>query len=526
MTRIVVGVSPPEESARLARLLEALELAYPVRFEPRHPGEWAGLRAVVLIGSEAEQCRAAGTGLSLFMSASKRPDRQARPLRIEFATSSQLAQPLQGRALEETKFDQPVPVEVHHGEAVLASCSGAPIWVTRRRRNASRHRVSYPIEELEPNEPLRDRLHGGRFISLLPLVHFLREITTTAAWVQPPLRAAFMIDDPNLHWPSYGHLRFSDVARDAERHAYHLATATIPLDGWLVHPGAVQVFRESTHVSLLIHGNNHVKAELTQPSSEAEAAPLLAQALRRVAALERRSGVSVDRVMVAPHGVCSAMTMRAMVRIGFESICYSWRSRKTAVSGWEVGDFVAGLPLIPRVPLVDSDAEVVFLAFLGQPVVLYGHHTDLASGLGVLSEAARAMTSMGDVRWISLGDICRSNFETMEAGTTQRIRLFSRRVIVMPSEGIEELSVEVPATHDEASVETVVFRERDHVPVAQSLTDRVAHFPVSGTGPVEVSLVASEPIDANEVPNPPWRPWPLLRRTLSEARDRLHPAKR
>ncbi len=133
-------------------------------------------------------------------------------------------------------------------------------------------------------------------------------------WQDAPTRASFIIDDPNLHWPSYGHVRFPELALDAAENGYHVAFGTIPLDAWLVHPGVARLFRENRHVlSLLVHGNDHLREELNRPRSDREALALLAQALQRVTALERRAGVGVSRVMVAPHGLCGEQMMRAML---------------------------------------------------------------------------------------------------------------------------------------------------------------------------------------------------------------------
>ena len=85
-----------------------------------------------------------------------------------------------------------------------------------------------------------------------------------------------------------------------------------PGSSTLEWPGS---FGENRHVlSLLVHGNDHVREELNRPRSDPEALALLAQALQRVAALETRAGVGVSRVMVAPHGLCTEQMMRAMLR--------------------------------------------------------------------------------------------------------------------------------------------------------------------------------------------------------------------
>src|SRR5437588_776228 len=82
------------------------------------------------------------------------------------------------------------------------------------------------------------------FVALLALVHFLREVSAEHRWTPPPLRASFIVDDPNLHWPSYGFLRYRELVAHADAHGYHVALATVPLDGWFAHPAAARLLRE------------------------------------------------------------------------------------------------------------------------------------------------------------------------------------------------------------------------------------------------------------------------------------------
>ena len=112
-------------------------------------------------------------------------------------------------------------------------------------------------------QTLRDHLCPGSFMGLLPLLHFLGQLLGDQGWKLPAPRAAFVIDDPNLHWPSYGFLKYPQLAEHASRHGYHLAFATVPLDGWRVDARAVATMREHpAALSLLIHGNDHVAREL------------------------------------------------------------------------------------------------------------------------------------------------------------------------------------------------------------------------------------------------------------------------
>ena len=251
---------------------------------------------------------------------------------------------------------------------MLASCGREVLW----RRSDSVDRVVLAPDELESNDSLRDSLVPGRWLSLLPLVHFLRGVTSEVGWNLPPTRALFIVDDPNLHWWSYGFMDFREVAADAENAGYHVAVATIPLDAWFVHPGVSDLFRDRRRVlSLLFHGNDHTREELNRRRTDEEAAAILAQALRRVEAMERRTQLRLSRLMVAPHGLCSEQMMRAMMLSGFEGLCYAWaspRSTDRPLAGWEPADFLAGgLPVLTRLPLRDS-AMISFCGrFLANP---------------------------------------------------------------------------------------------------------------------------------------------------------------
>ena len=221
-------------------------------------------------------------------------------------------------------------------------------------------------------------------------------MTKTTSWTPPPLRAAFIIDDPNLHWPSYGYVDFLDLARHAHAHRYHASMAIIPLDLWYFDRRAVRIFRESAaELSLVVHGNDHVRAELAQPRPEREALGLVAQALCRVSRFERRTGLQIDRVMVPPHGDCNDTMFDALARAGFDALSWSPKP-SSAISGWEVADVApGGLPSIPRTLLGDRD-DLPFRAYLDQPIVLEGHHTDLADGLDLLQEAAGDVNGLGE----------------------------------------------------------------------------------------------------------------------------------
>jgi len=392
---------------------------------------------------------------------------------VRFTSHELLERPLRGRGLLEDRAPGRSALPIASGDSVLATVAGRPVWWGNE--NTDRYVSVFPTEELQEGETLREHLRAGRFMGLVPLLHFLRVLCPELNRSEEPLLASFVIDDPNLHWPSYGFIKYADLIRHASTHRYHVGLAMVPLDGWLVNRRAASLVRaNSAFLSLLVHGNDHIARELGRLSTDRNAEPAVGQALRRVAGFERRSGVVVRRVMVPPHGACSEAALRAMFKLGFEAACmsnpYPWRDRLPAPSplvGWRPVEMVAGgFPVLPRYHIDRPREELVFRALLRQPLILYGHHWDLAQGLEVLEQAAEDVNRLGDVRWGPLDWI---------AGRTRPIHAQAE----LPDRSLES----------------------DGLP----------------------GLAAKRwPIPARQWPIPA-KPWPIARRLLVEGRDRLRP---
>ncbi len=379
-------------------------------------------------------------------------------------------------------------------------------------------------------ETLREYLKAGRFMGLLPLVHFLGEVAGEEGWSVPAPRASFVVDDPNLHWPSYGYLKYRELIAHAGRHGYHMSFATVPLDRWWVDPRAAALVRENgAALSLLMHGNDHVAQELGRLSSDREAECEIAQALRRTAALERRSGVEVERVMVPPHSACSEEALRAMFALGIEAACvnqsYPWREglpAPTPLGEWYPAELVAGgLPILLRSPLVDAREDFAFRALLGQPLILYGHHWDFAEGLDILEQAARDINSLGDVRWGPLGAIARESCATRRVGETLFVRMHARRIAIEVPVGVSELRVLAPEPLGGAG-----WRRLAHGGSVASMAfegglGASEPIPIEVPGTIELTLVPDRPLDPALVPARGPRPWSLMRRVMVEGRDRV-----
>ncbi len=521
-----VGVFPGAELSRRSRLFSALSEAFPdVLFESRDAGAYAALDALVEFGGSGQASAAAMAGVrALATLETEGEDGAAAP--FEITPVEAVDRRLRGRGFADRRLGADLaPLEIP-GSKPIAAAAGGPLWVRRGPLDVA----ALAPAELDVAEPLRSRLCATRSLALLPFVELLRSLTASDGWRPPPLRATFLLDDPNLHWPSYGYLSLPAVAAHAERHGYHLALAMVPLDARLNHPGAVSLLRRHRSLSLLVHGNDHFGGELGREVTEEEALAVASQALRRIAAFERRTGVAVPRVMVPPHETCSEPMARALVRTGFDAITMtrpypwaaapaSWLAAPPAAGstvGWWPADSAPDLPpVLLRHPVASplySPAEVALRAYLDQPLILYGHHDDLRDGLDLLAERTAEVESLGEIRWASMGEIAAANFSARQVGEQLLVRPHSRRLSVEIPTGVSTLVVEPAGTREDESVLSGGVRAGLGEPIS-----------VSGRERVELALESPNAVSPSQVAPPRREIRRLARRVAGEAHDRLTP---
>jgi hypothetical protein len=532
-----VGVMPAHERRARGKLFDALEQALDVRFDGRELGEHDGLDAVLLLPAAADRAATLPTWLPRMVAAREEraplrwsplePNAPACGPRIALAQRRPVDVRLRGERLCDAGLAQVPALVTQDGDRVLAERDDDAVWLSRAEGPGRADVVAIAPSELADEECLRERVRNGRFLAVVALVDFLRDVCRNL-WQAPPLRACFLFDDPNLHWRSYGHLRYPELVAHADRHDYHVALATVPLDGWFVHPATAKLFRtRSDRLSLLVHGNNHTRLELARATGPDERRALLAQAMRRIAAFEGRSGIPVARVMAPPHGVCSAEVARELVPTGFEALCISrpfpWLARRgrpwlskprgaSPLTGWGPASIVSGgLPVILRRGFGDPDEDLALRAFLDQPLIVYGHHGDVREGLGRLEELSARIRRLGDVHWMSPREMLATNAETRHEGDVLRVRMFSRRATLDVPPGVARLSVD--------------FQPLDGQPEADEI-ESVSDLDGTDGRTVELRLLRADAHDVDRIATPPLRRWAIARRLLSESRDRLSPAYR
>lgn len=450
-------------------------------------------------------------------------------VQVKFSDVEQVPWPFRGRTLESEVSIAPCRLELEADEIVLAACDGQPVWTVALRQGRSVFRSAFPLLELAEDGSFALAFSDQAFVQNLPLLHLLRHVGAGVMGEVPPLRAAFMFDDPNLHWPTYGCIDYREVVERARKNHYHVSFATIPLDTWFTHRTAADIFRRHPDaISLLVHGNNHSKNELARQRQASDREALVSQALERIVGLERSTGLKVCRVMVPPHGGCSADMLGALAGAGFEGACISAgsliahnpRAGWISTLGFHPAETIQGCAVLPRAAFTGRARNAALIcAYLGRPIVLRGHQDDLKHGIELLDELAGFVNGLGDVAWTNLSSLMRLSYRyRMEADTCHLTPLAPRVDFDVPASAQRVVVAPAPGHRDGGSFLISSTAGSARVRAGES-------WPLAGGESQRIRLVRDTQPRPADPPRTPRTPASLiLRRLLTEGRDRFLPA--
>jgi hypothetical protein len=193
--------------------------------------------------------------------------------------------------------------------------------------------------------------------------------------------------------------------------------------------------------------------------------------------------------------------------------------------------------MLLRADFTHSREDLVLRAFLGQPLILYSHHDLFEHGLERLAEAAAFINGLGETRWGSLAQIARTSAETRVVDGALDVRMLTARAEIEVPAGVHELRVDAGALAPGSGARLLV---RSVSGSARNGSARNgAHGGVLSPAPVDMDAQSGTPVPVNAgerielrlepvglpaVPVPPLRLRPILRRLVTEGRDRAQGA--
>jgi hypothetical protein len=524
--KIRVAVAPATEYELRRRLFDMLSSQLEVSFEPHIPGDYQGQGLIALNGGADAAREAFLHNISCYEVVLSQPIPVAAQSSITFSSSAAVHHAFRGKTLTDSSLIN--LSQLPDSFESLAKLGEQTVWAVERRGDQEHHRVGVDVPVFAEKDFFHNHFRERCWFALVPLLHFLRRLLGPDGWPAPEPRASFIIDDPNLHHRSYGYINFEKLANHAAAHKYHATIATVPLDAWYFDRKVVDLFQtHKKHISLMMHGVNHVADELARSYQEQDGLSLLATGLRRIADLESRSGLAVARIMAAPHGAFAEFMADLMVCLGYEGACVSvgsllrWNQEKLwrADLGFSMAQPLGslGFPVFHRIGLSETDARLS--AFLGHPVIVTLHHQDCVSNFARLESMANIINSVDTVQWMGIEQISETNFISNMHNETLHIWPFSRRLAVPLSPEIVEVEV-CPSPY--CAGFTIDLHNHRNDGAETVVRNALARHRISNST-LEIVFPSGNAIDYRQVEGKSAGLWPIVRRILTEARDRTQP---
>lgn len=310
-----------------------------------------------------------------------------------------------------------------------------------------------PLTRGDVGQILKREFCTERFLGLFPLLHFARAALGAASWRTPNVHACFVVDDPNLRFPRYGFLDYERLISCAREHDFHTAIAMIPLDYRKTRSRAADLVRRNgEHLSLVIHGVDHLTREFAAAVPPAAAEAKLAQGLARMTAHAAATGIEHARAMTFPHGLCNPTWLEAMRDVGFDAAIASHAF--PFASETELDDPLYELhpaqmtfrafPMVNRFKAEEPKEELLFQAWLGKPLIVYTHHGFFRGGMEPAIEIVDFINRHVRPSWAGIDAVLRANYQARRHGDGTAFRVFSNRVSLAVDEHTPLLAVLKP----------------------------------------------------------------------------------
>lgn len=277
------------------------------------------------------------------------------------------------------------------------------------------------------------RYQHEHFFAIAPILMFLRFSLGGRCWHTVGDYANLTIDDPWLIEP-YGFLSFPRLLQQMEKIRFHTTIAFIPWNFDRNHPEVISLLRQHPdNFSICVHGNNHDHREFwkyqgqSMPPGQAKSLQLheqnIRQALARMQAFRRITGLEYDRVMVFPHAIAPEQTLGLLKKYHFLA---TFNSGNVPIGAQPPDDPTLrlrsiaiqyeNLPSYHRFEassqeIVKNQFKIAVDLFLDNPVLLFGHHDLFQRGANAFNATASFINRIQpQVRWLGLADIARQAY--------------------------------------------------------------------------------------------------------------------
>jgi hypothetical protein len=122
---------------------------------------------------------------------------------------------------------------------------------------------------------------------------------------------------------------------------------------------------------------------------------------------------------------------------------------------------------------------------------------------------------------MSLADVCRSNLVFRRTDKTLVVRPYARRVSLRVDADVQRIVLETTPSDPPVQVRVACGTQ-----FALGMSGGTFVLPGPFVSPVAIEIVSTAAESADAIPPPSPRVWPVLRRAMTESRDRIVPLPR
>ena len=234
-------------------------------------------------------------------------------------------------------------------------------------------------------------------LKVLPFFMFLKYAGGDRSYHSDGYYANLTIDDPWLIEP-YGFLSYPELLQEMKKENFHTTIAFIPWNYDRSRKDVIDIIRSHADLfSLCIHGNDHDHQEFYPDDEQSKQQKKIQQALARMEAFKKITGIPYDRVMVFPHGMAPEMTVRMIQKFNFlatiNAVPVPLLSQEFVgtLNGIILTKSQANnMPILWGYPPYGRQSwEIGLDLFLGNPVLFYTHHDFFETGMNAFNPIAR-----------------------------------------------------------------------------------------------------------------------------------------
>jgi hypothetical protein len=394
---------------------------------------------------------------------------------------------------------------------------GVPFFLSASRRIIQLHSIA------------RESFDVKKFFgSAVPIVMYLRSAFAAVCWRTPETSACLIIDDPLMR-PRHGFLDFRRALELMDRHDFTMSVAFIPWNWRRTHPDAVKLFQQRPdRFSVSVHGCDHMTSEFaTRSLPELNARTKIAK--QRMEALDKRTSLRHERIMIFPQGAFSPEAGRVLKLNGFvaavntEVVPSLDSANQTEIADlWDVAITKYGtLALFTRRYLTHGIENFAFDVLLGKPCLIVAHHQEFKTNGDFLMVAVDRLNSLRcKLVWRSLGEVVSHSFRMRtDRDGTAILQMYGNHLHVENSSDQPYNVAFLKEESDPDSLRAILLNERQ---LEWTFQGKFVQFraTIAAKESMHLRTVYSDTLGQLSYPyDVSYRVGAALKRYLSEARD-------